>query len=190
MSNDDDKIIQYDESDTDIPDDCIQEIAEINPSLTDQERKYVYWRSMANPPIVAYRKAGYSGSSWKPVEHRPKIREALAALHEKLEPEYRVSLQKIIGMVMDGYSMAELKGQPKVMVEAALALANITGIMAAQKVQIDQRTQLAIQQTQQRDDVKALQHLPRASLEEMIGVNRQLPYVDAEFAEVKKDEED
>jgi hypothetical protein len=187
--SEEDKLVQYDESETDIPDDCIQEIVDINPSLTEQERKYVYWRSMANPPIVAYRKAGYSGGSWKPVEHRPKIRETLAALHEKLEPEYRVSLQKIIGMVMDGYSMAELKGQPKVMVEAALALANITGIMAAQKVQIDQRTQLAVQQAPQ-ESVKALQHLPRASLEELAGVNRQLPYVDAEFAEVKKDEED
>ena len=178
--------LDIDENNMDIPDDCLEEIAEIDPKLTKQERKYVYWRSIANPPMVAYRKAGYKGGNWRTIETRPKIREALAALHEKLEPEYRVTLQKVIGMIMEGYDMAKLKGQPKVMVEAALAAANITGIMAAQKIQIDQRTQVAI--TNHSQDLKALQHMPRQSLEEMVGVERTLPYLEAEYAEVREDD--
>lgn len=181
-------LVPFDPADMDIPDDSMQEIKDLNPKLSDQERRYIYWRSMANPPIVAYRKAGYSGSSWRAVETRPRIRETLALLHEKLEPEYRVSLQKIIGMVMSGYDMASLKGQPKVMVEAALALANITGIMAAQKVQVDQRTLVAIEH--RTNEVKALQHLPRTSLEEMVGVRRELPYLEAEYVEVGGDDSD
>jgi hypothetical protein len=35
--------------------------------------------------------------------------------------------------------------------------------------------------------VKALQQLPRASLEYMVGVERQLPYIEAEFAEEKSE---
>jgi hypothetical protein len=177
-------LVPYDAEDTTVPDDSMQEIFDINPKLSEKERKYIYWRSMANPPMVAYRKAGFSGSSWRQVETRPKVRETLAELHEKLEPQYRVSLQKVIGMIMSGYEMAQLKGQPKVMVEAATALANITGIAAAQKVQIDQRTSGVVEH---RHEVKALQQLPRASLEYMVGVERQLPYIEAEFAEEKSE---
>lgn len=181
---DEDPIVPFDPEDTTVPDDSMQEIADLNPNLNDKERRYIYWRSMANPPIVAYRKAGFSGSAWRQVETRPKIRETLADLHEKLEPEYRVSLQKVVGMIVSGYNMAEIKGQPKVMVEAAVALANITGLAAAQKVQIDQRTTGVVQH---QHEVRALQHLPRESLELLVGVNRQLPYIEAEFAEVPVD---
>jgi hypothetical protein len=181
---DEEPIVPFDPEDTTVPDDSMQEIADLNPNLNDKERRYIYWRSMANPPIVAYRKAGFSGSAWRQVETRPKIRETLADLHEKLEPEYRVSLQKVVGMIMSGYEMAQLKGQPKVMVEAATALANITGLAAAQKVQIDQRTTGVVQH---QHEVRALQHLPRESLELLVGVNRQLPYIEAEFAEIPVD---
>lgn len=180
---DEEPIVPFDPEDTTVPDDSMQEIADLNPNLNDKERRYIYWRSMANPPIVAYRKAGFSGSAWRQVETRPKIRETLAELHEKLEPDYRVSLQKVVGMIVSGYNMAELKGQPKVMVEAAVALANITGLAAAQKVQIDQRTSGVVQH---QHEVRALQHLPRESLELLVGVNRQLPYIEAEFADVEE----
>lgn len=181
---DEEPIVPFDPEDTTVPDDSMQEIADLNPNLNDKERRYIYWRSMANPPIVAYRKAGFAGSSWRQVETRPKIRETLANLHEKLEPEYRVSLQKVVGMIMSGYEMAQLKGQPKVMVEAATALANITGLAAAQKVQIDQRTTGVVQH---QHEVRALQHLPRESLELLVGVSRQLPYIEAEFSEIPMD---
>lgn len=179
---------EYSIDDVEIPDECLVEIAEIAPDLTNQERKYVYWRSVANPPIVAHRKAGYAGTSWRQVETRPKIREALHALNERLEPEYRVTLQKVIGMVMEGFDMAKLKGQPKVMVEAATALANMTGLAAAQKVQIDQRTHVEIENRSQQ--MKALQQIPRVSLEEMAGVHRELPYIEADFVEVRRDAEE
>jgi hypothetical protein len=173
-------LVPFDPEDTTVPDDSMQEIADLNPQLNDKERRYIYWRSMANPPIVAYRKAGFSGSSWRQVETRPRVRETLVDLHEKLEPQYRVSLQKVVGMIMSGYEMAQLKGQPKVMVEAATALANITGLAAAQKVQIDQRTTGVVQH---QHEVRALQHLPRESLELLVGIQRQLPYIEAEFVD-------
>ena len=177
--------VPFDEEDTIVPDECMAEIAEINPKLNQQERKYVYWRSIANPPLVAYRKAGYTSSNWRSIESRPKIRETLAELNEKLEPEYRVSQQKVVGMLMEGYELARIRSNPKVMIEAAVALANITGVGAAAKIQIDQKTQVSLQMQQ---DVKALQHLPRNNLEDMVGVSRSLPYIDAVYEELSGSE--
>lgn len=178
--------VPFDENDTVVPDECMAEIAEINPKLNQQERKYVYWRSIANPPLVAYRKAGYTSSNWRSIESRPKIRDALAELNEKLEPEYRVSQQKVIGMLMEGYELAKIRSNPKVMIEAAVALANISGVGAAAKIQIDQKTQVSMQLQQ---DVKALQHLPRDNLEDIVGVSRALPYIDAVYEELEVPDE-
>lgn len=180
--------IPFDEEDLDIPDDALAEIAEIEPSLTNQERKYIYWRSLANPPLVAFKKAQYSGSSWRQVETRPKIREALMSLNERLEPQYRVTQQKVVGILMEAVEMARMKGQAKVLVEAATALANISGVAAATKYRIDQNTQVSIHN--RAEEIKALQHLPRHQLEGIVGIQRALPspYIDAEFVEINQDD--
>lgn len=166
-----------------IPDDALTEIAEIAPDLTEQERKFVYWRSMALAPIEAFRRSGYSGGSWRPVAARPRVREALIALNERLEPQYRVTQQTVIGILMEAVDMARMKGQAKVLVEAATALGNVSGVTAAQKIQIDQRTMLA----DARVERKALAQLPRVRLEEMVGTQRVLPapeVVEGEFEEL------
>lgn len=173
--------------DVDIPDDALEEIGQLAPNLTQQERKFVYWRSMANPPLMAFKKAGYMGGQWRQVETRPKIREALADLNERLEPEYRITQQKVISILMEAVDLARLKEQPKILVEAATALANISGVAAATKFQIDSRSQVAVTSRRQ-EDVKALQHLPRKGLEDMVGVERTLPtsYIEAEYVEIEK----
>lgn len=169
-----------------IPDDAIQEIAEIAPTLTVQERKYVYWRSIALPPTAAFAKAGYSGTNWRTVETRPKIREALQDLNERTSSEYRVTQQTVIGLIMDGIEIARRKDQAKTIIEGAVALANITGVAAATKYQISQRTELNVNKTIEH---KALQHLPRNSLEHLAGVQRALPstvVVEGEFEVVER----
>ena len=169
----------------DIPDDALTEIARLSPNLTSQERKYIYWRSVANPPALAYSKAGYTGSSWRMVETRPKIREALITLNEELEPDYRVTQKTVVGILMEAVDMARTKEQPKVMVEAAKELAAVTGVGAAAKIQIDQRTEVMLTA---REESKALRHMPRWGLEDMVGVQRALPpsYLEAEFEEVSQ----
>jgi hypothetical protein len=168
----------------DIPDDALAEIARLSPNLNSQERKYIYWRSVANPPALAFSKAGYTGSSWRMVETRPKIREALIALNEELEPAYRVTQKTVVGILMEAVDMARMKEQPKVMVEAAKELAAVTGVGEAAKIQIDQRTEI---QLSAREEVKALRHMPRWGLEDLVGVQRALPpsFVEAEFEEVE-----
>lgn|SRR5574343_366295 len=168
-----------------IPDDALAEIARLSPSLSAQERKYIYWRSVANPPALAFSKAGYAGSNWRIVETRPKIREALIALNEELEPAYRVTQKTVVGILMEAVDMARMKEQPKVMVEAAKELAAVTGVGEAAKIQIDQRTEI---QLSAREEARALRHMPRWGLEDMVGVQRALPpsFVEAEFEEVKQ----
>jgi hypothetical protein len=85
------------DTEVDIPDDALLEIATLAPELTEQERKYLYWRSIGEPPGRAFEKAGYAGTNWRVVETRPRVREALMDLNERLEPNYRVTQKSIIG---------------------------------------------------------------------------------------------
>lgn len=164
------------------PDDALQEIAEVAPTLTSQERLYVYWRAIGVPPGAAFSKAGYVGTNWRLVETRPKIRTALQDVNEKQTPEYRITQQKVIGMLMQAAEIAIRKDQSKNLTDAAVALAEITGVKAAAKIQIqsDNRHTHSIQQS----ETKALQHVPRTSLEDFLQIRRTLPaprVIEAEF---------
>ena len=177
-----------DDPDLLIPDDSLAEIAELSPDLTPQERRFVYWRSVGSPPLVAFKNAGYKGTSWRTIETRPKIREALLDLNEKLEPEYRVTQKKVFAMLMEAADLARLKEQPKVLVEAAVALANISGVAAASKLQVTNDTNVTIENRV--SDIKALRQLPRNGLEQMVGLERTLPekviqaeVIDGDFSE-------
>lgn len=179
--------IEIDEYDNTPPDDCIQEIAEIAPELTAQERIYVYWRSIALPPGAAFKKAGYVGSNWRIVETRPKVRNALQDINEKQTPDYRITQAKVIGIIMEGIDIARRKDQAKTIIEGAVALAGIAGVGAATKIQVDGKHQHLHALGHQ--EPKALQNLPRTSLEAIVGANRALPnpqVLEAEFEEVKQ----
>lgn len=183
--------MSYDEEfspdDLDIPDDALAEIAQLSPTLNSQERKYVYWRSVANPPVVAFTKAGYAGGSWRVVETRPRVREALMDLNELLEPQYRVTQRSVVGILMEAVELARMKEQPKVLVEAAKELASVTGVGAATKIQVDQHTQFSVGQ---KEETKALRHMPRRGLEDLVGVERALPatIIDGDYEEVLRED--
>lgn len=157
-----------------IPRDALAEIFTIEPQLSDKEAAFVYWRAMAVPPLEAYKRAGYSGGGWRTVETRPIIREVLITLQEQLEPKFRITREKVIGLLMEGIELARRKEQPKAMIEGALALAGVAGVGAAQKIQVDQRTQV-IPGVSQRPPPKALPQLGKGGLEELVGVRRILP---------------
>ena len=166
--------LELDEYDETPPDDAIAEIAETAPELTKQERLYVYWRTLALPPGAAYKKAGYTGTNWRSVETRPKVRNALQDMNEKLEPEYRITQKKVIGILMEGIEIARRESKAKIMIEGAVALANVAGVMSATKIAIQSENRHA-HRIEQQSETKALQHLPRTSLEGMVGINRVLP---------------
>lgn len=177
-------IEEYDEPP---PDDAIQEIAEVAPSLTSQERIYVYWRAIGVPPGAAFKKAGYVGTNWRAVETRPKIRTALQDVNEKQTPEYRITQQKVIGMLLQAADIAIRKDQSKNLTDAAVALAEITGVKAAAKIQI-QSSNHHTHSLQQQSDTKALQHIPRTSLEDFLQIRRTLPapqILEAEFTVIE-----
>jgi hypothetical protein len=165
---DDDKLKSLQEE-LDLPDDSLAEIKEIAPQLKTIEQRYLYWRSMALPPREAYLRAGYKGNNWRTVETRPAIRKAIADLAERLLPEYRVTRESVIGIIMEGVDIARRKDQAKNMIEGALALADITGLKSPQQVQLDYRVQI------EREQTRALRHMPRTGLEQMVGVQRTLP---------------
>lgn len=175
------------ENKLDIPDESLTEIAEHCPTLNDQERRYVYHRISGNNPVNSYKAAGYKGSSWKSVETRPKIREAIAKMVEVVEPEHRITQKTIIGILMEATEIARTKEQPHNLIAAARTLAEVTGHMAAQKVEMQQKIESNVNH---KHEVKALMQFDKGILEQFLNITRTLPSpekvaIDAEFEEVK-----
>jgi len=171
--------------DLEIPDDALAEIIGVAPSLNERERRYVYWRMVGTPPLEAFTKSGYSGSTWKAVETRPKIREAIMAMHEKLEPEWRITQKSVVGLLMEAVEMSRRKDQAGNMIEAARALSDITGVGAAAKLQIQQDMNVSVEH---RQEAQMLNQLPAHYLEQMLDIQRALPHsniVEAEYEEVR-----
>ena len=160
-----------------VPDDALTEIRDVAPDLTGQELIYVYWRSLAIPPAEAYRRAGFEGKNWRTLEHRPAIRKAMEGIQELLEPEYRVTLKRVQNIILEGIEIARRRDNPKVMIEGAVALADIGGLRAPTRVQVQQHT-VVENQTRQfpgQPAPLALAKLPRDQLERLLGKQRVLP---------------
>ena len=176
------------EPDLDIPDDALQEIADVAPDVDLRERMYLYWRSLAVPPSESYRRAGYSGSGWRAIETRPRIRKALADLQEALEPVYKITRERVQAVILEGIEMARRKDQAKVMIEGAVALANIAGVSAPTKMQIQQETHMVQEIRHEQPAQLALSRLPREELERLLQVQRTLPapsVLEGDFTEVE-----
>lgn len=173
--------------DTSVPDESLVEIAEHCPELNDQQRRYVYWRIVGMGPTIAYRNAGYTGTNWRSVETRPKIRESIAKMVEITEPEHRISEKTIINIVMEGLEIARAKSQAHNMIAGAKVLAEITGHIAAQKMEVRTQSLVEVNHTH---EMRVLQQLPRGQLERLLDIERTLPHPsvieDADYAEVKK----
>lgn len=133
-------MIDDDPVDLDVPDDALQEIKDLAPDLSGQELIYVYWRSLAVPPGESYKRAGYEGRGYRVMDRRPAIRQAMVDLQEQLEPDYKVTRKRVQGVILEAIEMARRKDQPKVMIEGAVALAEIGGVKAPTKLQIQQHT--------------------------------------------------
>jgi hypothetical protein len=168
-----------------VPDDALHEIAELAPKLSAKERLYVYWRSMAQPPAEAAKRAGVS--NWRATESRPIVRQALQDLQEALSPSYRITRERVLGLIMEGIDVARRKDQAKIIIEGAVALANIAGVAAPIKQQIHQYTQ--VEQIQSSEQPR-LAHLPKEELERMVGIQRRLTIMEGEFEEVTQQPED
>lgn len=172
------------------PDDAMQEIKDTCPTLTIQECIYVYWRIVGEASVNAFKKAGYAGSSWKAVETRPKIREAIAVMLEKIVPEHRVTRNTVVDILLEAVSIAREKSQAHNLVNAAVALADVTGVAAAAKIEVQQNVSVQgkIEHTASAER-KMLQQLPRSELETLLQLSRTLPsqeVIDAEYEEIKK----
>lgn len=171
-----------------IPDDAMTELVEVAPGLTDLERKYIYWRALGNPPKLAMTRAGYkSNGNASQLDSRPKIREALSALQEQLEPEFRVTRKRVMGMLGEAAEMARMKGQAANLIAAAVEMARIAGVDAPQRIQIDQRS---MQVTDQGSGLKSLKDMSKEELERRAGIRRRLgpPPIEGEYAVVEESE--
>jgi hypothetical protein len=182
-------IDESENTDLAVPDDALQEIADLAADLNERERLYVYWRSLAVPPLEAYKRAGYAGNSWRQLETRPIIRTAMEELQEHIEPEYRITRKRVQGIILEGIEVARRKDQAKTMIEGAVALAGIAGLNAPQRVQIDQRIQSIHSSAVEQPTQLRLVRQTRTDLERMVGLTRTLPtpkVVDAEYSEVEQ----
>ena len=175
------------ENKLDIPDESLTEIQKHCPELNDQERRYVFHRISGSNPVNAYRAANYKGSSWKSVEIRPKIREAIAKMIEVVEPEHRITQKTIIGILMEATEIARRRDQSHNLITAARTLAEVTGHLAAQKVEMNQRIESNTTHTHQ----LKLPQLSKEVLEQFLEINRVLPnpeksIIEGEYEEVKR----
>jgi hypothetical protein len=95
-------------------------------------------------------------------------------LQEQLEPEYKVTRKRVQALIIEAIEMARRKDQPKVMIEGAVALAEIGGVKAPIKMQIQQHTlQETVAPGQPRQ--LALTQMTREQLELELGRVRVLP---------------
>lgn len=172
------------------PDDAMQEISEACPQLTSQEQIYTYWRIIGEPAVNAFKKAGYAGSSWKVVETRPKIREAIATMLEKTRPEHRVTRNTVVDILLEAVEISRKKDQAHNLIAAATALADVTGVAAAAKIEVQQNVNVQgrIEHTATAER-RMLEQLPKTDLERLLELSRTLPsqeVIDAEYEEVKQ----
>lgn len=168
----------------DVPDESLTEIAEHCPELDDKQRRYVYWRITGVAPTIAFKNAGYMGSSWRAIETRPKIREAIAKMIEITEPEHRITQKSIVGILMEAIDVARQKGQAGNMIEGAKVLSDTLGITAAQKINIQQNSQI---QVEHKHEMKVIQQLEKEQLERLLEINRVLAIpsvIEGEYEEV------
>jgi hypothetical protein len=175
------------ENKLDIPDESLTEIAEHCPTLNDQERRYVYHRISGSNPVNAYRAAGYKGSSWKSVETRPKMREAIAKMVEIVEPEHRITQKTIIGILMEATEIARGRDQAHNMIAAARTLAEVTGNLAASKIEMQQKIESKTTHTHQ----LKMPDISKELLERFLSLDRVLPnpakaVIEGEYEEVKR----
>jgi hypothetical protein len=179
---------QEEEQDLEIPDDALTEILETCPTLSEQQSRYIYWRITGHNAVTAFRRAGYSGSNWRQVETRPAMREALGKMLEKVETEHRVTKNTIVGVILEGIEVARRKDQAHNLILGGRTLAEIYGVMAEQKINITQQSQIDVNHTH---EVKLMASLDRSQLERLLDLERVLPttkqleYIDAEYQEVK-----
>jgi phage terminase small subunit len=169
---------------SEVPDDALTEIAEHCPELNDQQRRYVYWRILGTTPTIAFKNAGYTGSSWRTIETRPKIREAIAKMIEITEPEHRITQKSIVGILMEAIDVARQKGQAGNMIEGAKVLSDTLGITAAQKINIQQNSMI-----EHKHEVKVIQQLEKEQLERLLDIQRVLAaptVIEGEYVEVDR----
>jgi hypothetical protein len=167
------------------PDDALAEVKQCAPGLTQQELFYVYWRSLAIPPAESYRRAGFDTGTYRTLETRPKIREAMAALQEAIEPEYKVTRNRVQAIILEAIEVARRKDNPKTMIEGAVALANIAGLNQPTKLKIEHSTDPTQVAAAASVHPLSLRHLTRGELEAKVNKQRLLPHsaepVDAQF---------
>jgi hypothetical protein len=156
-----------------IPDDALQDLVPATPELNDAERMYAYWRTLAVPPREAGRRSGFnSPQQVHSLEHSVRMRQALARMQESLEVEYRVTRSRVQAIILEAIEMARRRDQAKVMIEGARALAEISGMNAPMRLQIDSRA--GVEPTNATAGV-ILASASQGHLESLVGVRRALP---------------
>jgi phage terminase small subunit len=170
----------------DIPDESLQEITEHCPQLTEQEKRYVYFRITGSNAVQSFSKAGYKGSTWKTVELRPKIREAIATMVEVTSPDHRVSQKTVVGILMEAVEVARRKDQAHNLITAARNLSDILGHTASQKIEMNQRIDSKVEH----EHTLSLKHFDKTMLERFLELDRLLPskvdVIEGEYSEVKR----
>lgn len=166
---------EYDIAAPEVPDDALAEIKDIAPTLSAQELLYVYWRSLAVPPAESHRRAGFDGKQWRTLERRPVIRKAMEDLQEQIEPEYKVTRKRVQAIILEGIEVARRRDNAKTMIEGAVALANIGGLMAPTRMQIQQQQHIMHEKEGEQPPQLLLSRLSKSELELKLGRQRVLP---------------
>ena len=118
------------------------------------------------------------------METRPIIRQAVERLNEALEPEYQITRKRVVAIMLEGIEIARRKDQAKTMIEGAVALANLAGMNAPQRLQVQQQIEHTHNRPTAGTEALMLSRLPRHELEALLDKKRVLPVLEAEFVDV------
>ncbi len=107
--------------------------------LTSLQNAYVYWRHLGFTPLQSARRAGYSSpkESSRENERNKTLKGILQQVEEEARVRYDVDRDRVIEGIMEALSVAREQSDPKVMLQAWVETARITGVQAPEVKKIE-----------------------------------------------------
>lgn len=141
--------------------------------------KYIDYRILGFTPHQASVQAGYrSKNDYLKWESDPYVQERLkkAALESRREVVY--TRDKVMEVIERAVDMAEIQGDPRSMIAGAQEFNKMQGYYAPEKreVQLNVEHEIRVKQIQEMDEQELLEAL-----------DREAPYIDAEFSELPEE---
>lgn len=151
--------------------------------LTERERKYVQARLVGMTPSQAAKQIGATRPSQEAevIEARPRVFQALQRGFEEARQRFQVSREDVVSGIQEGIEIARLTSDAGNVIKGWTEIARICGLIAPAKAEVTVSTDQPLLPSK-------LRELPTAQLLQLVGKQRELEILEAEFEEVTEEE--